>query len=195
MDADNAVAQATAAPLATSRPHPPAGFAAFYRDEFKTLVRTAMYSGATREEAIEAAQMSMAEVLRRWADIGDHRAYGRKAVINNFIKAKTNTLDRVRAQQVRYGAATAPSQQDASLNLWEDTQWVMQLLRSLPPEQGKVMAFVVDGFAPHEIAAMLGRSPDAVRQSLYEARIRLRKTIKKDQAADHDANPLGEEAR
>jgi DNA-directed RNA polymerase specialized sigma24 family protein len=61
--------------------------------------------------------------------------------------------------------------------VWEDQEWVVQVLSSLPAGQRAVMALVVDGFTPAEIAVRLGRSPAAVRQCLMAARRRLRETV------------------
>jgi RNA polymerase sigma-70 factor (ECF subfamily) len=61
--------------------------------------------------------------------------------------------------------------------LWEDGQWVIQLLESLPPKQAEVMVLVVDGLAPVDIAGLLGRTPEAVRQNLMEARKRLKRAL------------------
>lgn len=60
----------------------------------------------------------------------------------------------------------------------------MQMLRSLPPGQRNVVAFIVDGFTPTEIAALLGRSPAAIRQSLHDARLRLVEGLKRERAAE-----------
>jgi len=195
VEADNGVAQATVTPPVQVRSTAPVGFVRFYREHFRTLLKTAMYAGATREQAEEATQKAMHEVLRRWDDIGDQAAYGCRAVISNFIKAKTHGLDRIRVRQVERGAGTALGRDDAALTMWEDREWVIFLLNSLPTEQRKVMAFVVDGFSPSEIAVMLGRSPEAVRQSLLEARKRLKQAIKDEGAAEQDASSMRKEAR
>jgi DNA-directed RNA polymerase specialized sigma24 family protein len=52
------------------------------------------------------------------------------------------------------------------------------MFASLPPKQAETMAFVIKGFTPIEIAELLGRTPEAVRQNLLEARKRLRQAIR-----------------
>ena len=61
--------------------------------------------------------------------------------------------------------------------MWEDSQWVRELLNSLPPRQQEVMALIIDEFRPAEIAALLGKDAAAVRQNLLAARRRLRTAI------------------
>jgi DNA-directed RNA polymerase specialized sigma24 family protein len=63
------------------------------------------------------------------------------------------------------------------------------MLNSLPAGQRSVMACIVDGFTPTEIAALLGRSPAAIRQSLHDARERLIETLQREQAAELTLSP------
>jgi DNA-directed RNA polymerase specialized sigma24 family protein len=56
------------------------------------------------------------------------------------------------------------------------------------------MALVVDGLEPSEIASLLGRSPDAVRQNLREARTRLRQALEEDQVTHQVAESMRKES-
>jgi RNA polymerase sigma factor (sigma-70 family) len=194
VSADNAVAQARIAPAQRADPAPE-DFADFFREHYRTLVRTAMYAGATPMEADEATQMTMGELLSRWAGVDDPLAYGRHAVVNTFVKTRTRGLDRLRVRQIRRTAAGPPAHDSPALTLWEDREWVIQLLDSLPREQRTVMACVVDGFKTAEIADLLGRSSDAVRQSLREARIRLRRALEAERAAESEQQAKEMEGR
>ncbi len=182
MDADKGLAQA----MPTPRVEPGTGavqeFVAFFRAGYRELLKAAMYAGATKHQADEAAATAMRDVLRRWGELDDPLAYARRAVISNFIKEKTRGLDRVRRRQVELGAGTAEAREDPGLTVWEDREWVMQMLRSLPAGQRNAMAFIVDGFTPTEIAALLGRSPEAIRQSLHDARLRLKEALQRERA-------------
>jgi DNA-directed RNA polymerase specialized sigma24 family protein len=68
---------------------------------------------------------------------------------------------------------TCELEEDTGLTIWEDKQWVTQVLASLSPAQREVMAFIVDDFTPGEVAALLGKTPAAVRQNMCAARHRL----------------------
>jgi DNA-directed RNA polymerase specialized sigma24 family protein len=59
------------------------------------------------------------------------------------------------------------------------------MLQSLPEGQRQVMAFMVDSFTPVEISALVGRSPDAIRQPLYAARQRLKTMLRREQIDEH----------
>lgn len=130
-----------------------------------------MYIGATRVEAEDAVASAMAEIFRRWDEIGDPLAYARKATRSNFVKEKTRPY-RLVSHLIECGEV-AGEYEDPELTMWEDRQWVKQLLGSLPPAQRDAMSGIMDDFSPAEIARLLGKNPAAVRQNLRAARRRL----------------------
>ncbi|MFI7077158.1 RNA polymerase sigma factor [Micromonospora sp. NPDC049903] len=184
METDKGLAQATPTPRVKRQIDAREEVAAFYRTGYRQLIRVVMFAGANRHEADEATAAVMKEMLQRWSKIDDPVAYARRAVISNFVKEKSRNLDRIRRRQVEKHAGTPEQREDSGMTLWEDREWVMQLLRSLPPGQRDVMAFIVDGFTPTEIAAVLGRSPAAIRQSLRDARLRLTESLQREEAAE-----------
>lgn len=195
MDTDKGLAQATPTPRVERRTGVLEEFSEFYRAEYRTLLQAAMYAGASRHEADEATATAMKEVLMRWSKLENPLAYARRAVISNFLKEKTRNLDRIRRRQVEKHAGTAECREDPGMTVWEDREWVMQMLDSLPPGQRDVMAFIVDGFTPTEIAALLGRSPAAIRQSLRDARLRLTEALRRERAAEQAPLPRLSPAR
>lgn len=170
----NAVAHAGPAPhVAARRPAPP-DFITFYRASYKDVIKAASSTGATLEQADEATAKAMEEVLRRWGQITDPVAYAKRAAISNFLKDKTRSTDRVRRRMVEQSAHPDLEGDDPGLTVWENREWVLQMLRSLPPRLRDAMALWADGFEPKEIAVVLGRTPEAIRQRLFAARERLR---------------------
>ena len=153
---------------------------AFYRTEYRPLLAMAMFVGATMDEAEDAVESVMLEMLNRWGKISNPRAYARKAVVSNFIKQKTRPRRLIR-RLVTFGewanGLDHDLRQEAQLTVWEDEQWVLQLLDSLPRRQREAMALIVDEFRPAEVAILLGKNPDAIRQSLKEARQKLRNAL------------------
>lgn len=152
---------------------PPYGFAGFFRSAYRQVVQTVIYAGATETEADEAAAAAMEEVLRRWDQIRLPRAYARKAAVSHFLKEKERGNNRIRHRLAGLAEARRDGALDPGLTVWEDSQWVEQLLNSLPAAQREVMEFIVAGFAPSEVAVLLGKTPEAVRQNLKAARSRL----------------------
>jgi RNA polymerase sigma factor (sigma-70 family) len=151
----------------------PLTFDEFYLAEYASLVGLAMNAGATWPQAEEAVGQAMEELYRRWDEIANPLAYACRAVRSNFVKAKVRD-ERRRQRVMTGGAATRDLVIEPGYSLWEDQELVQQLLSSLPPAQRTVLALTFDGYAPSEIAAVLGETPAAVRQNLRRARDRLK---------------------
>jgi RNA polymerase sigma factor (sigma-70 family) len=149
----------------------PPGFEDFFRSAYRKLVACVMYLGATKDEAEDAVAASMAEVLRRWAEISDPLAYARTATRSNFIMEKSRP-GRLISRLVERGEV-AYEYQDAGLTVWEDSQWVKQLLDTLSPAQREAMTGFMDEYSHAEVARLLGKDPAAVRQNFQAARRRL----------------------
>jgi RNA polymerase sigma-70 factor (ECF subfamily) len=94
-----------------------------------------------------------------------------------LIKNKERGLKRIRERLIQLGAVPPEHDLDPALTAPEQQEWVTRLLKSLPPAEREVLAFVVDGFTPQEIALLLGKTNAAVRQNLYAGRTRLRKNL------------------
>jgi RNA polymerase sigma factor (sigma-70 family) len=177
---ENVLAQALPAQTAMPRLESATEFEKFFKDAYRTLRAAALYAGATWDEAEDAVATGMAEVWRRWNKIDNHLAYARLAVNHALVK------EAVKHRRV-IGDVTDPdelkcdrrgeSDDDPRLSVWEDREWVMALLQSLPPAQRAVMACIVDEFTPAEVAELLGRTPTAVRQNLCAARQRLKQAL------------------
>jgi DNA-directed RNA polymerase specialized sigma24 family protein len=84
---------------------------------------------------------------------------------------------------------TAEGGIDPNLSVWADREWVPGMLQSLSEGQRQVMAFVVDGFTLVEISALVSRSPDAIRQTLYAARLSLKSALRRGQVNEQTPKP------
>jgi RNA polymerase sigma factor (sigma-70 family) len=163
-----------AAPAADPRPPAPEGFEEFFRASFRGLVGAAMTMGATFEEAEDAASNTLTEMLGRWPVPENPFAYARRAVVNNFIKDKARGNLRVARRLVERGHV--PRQEgldDRQLTASEDDEWVADVLSALPSAQREVMECIVKGLDREEIAETLGKTRQAVRRNLSDARVRL----------------------
>lgn len=190
-----AAAPTAAAPLPEIWPAAaPAGFEDFYRGSFRDLVRTAMYAGATPQEAEDAAAKTLAEMLGRWDTIEWSLAYARTATLHNFIKDKTRGPGRVARRLIEQGhVPRREGAEDRQLTAWEDDEWVASVLSSLPPAQREVMELIAKGLGRDEIAQALGKTREAIRQNLCVARARLIRELNPDGEPKQD--PGGEHQR
>ena len=80
-------------------------------------------------------------------------------------------------QELSDDSNEARSGDGCDLNVWEDTEWVTQLLDALPPAQREVMALAYDNFTAAEIAEQLGRNEETIRSNLRHARHRLKQLV------------------
>jgi RNA polymerase sigma factor (sigma-70 family) len=167
--------RSASSPVAAPRADPHGDFEDFYRAHYTKLIKIALALGATRHEADELVDQTMEEMVRRWEDVEMPLAYARRAVGTNLIKSRQRERDgRLRMIQA-FRLDPGPTDEN-QLNLWEDREWVLQLLESLPPAQREVMALVIDGLKPIEIAELLGKTPATIRKNLEFARRRLENT-------------------
>jgi RNA polymerase sigma factor (sigma-70 family) len=176
----NQTATQPAASSAVVTPRPtPAGFEEFFRASFRELVRAAMYAGATKEQAEDAAAKTLADMLSRWTTREWSLAYARKATIHNFIKDKMRER---RAVQLLIERGHVPREEGAEdsqrqLTAWEDEEWVSHMLSRLPSAQREVMKLIVEELDRTEIAETLGKTPEAIRRNLCDARARLAREL------------------
>lgn len=150
-------------------------FAAWFRKNFVKLSADLMRFGVNYQEAQDAAALAAEDLLRRWEKVEHPYAYARTAALRSVIKSRER-----RSREFHRGSLqeiVALSREDPGLTTWEDREWVMSLLDHLPPAQREAMACVIDQFTPAETARLLGRTPDAVRRALADARKRLRKDL------------------
>jgi RNA polymerase sigma factor (sigma-70 family) len=183
-----AAAQAVASPAPGIWPPPaPAGFEEFFCGSFRELVKAAMYAGATLQEAEDAAAKTLMEMLRRWDRCERSLAYARTAVIHNFIKAKTRGTARVARRLAERGhVPRQEGAEDSGLTAWEDEEWVAHVLSVLPPAQREVMELIVKELDRDEIAEALGKTKEAIRRNLCDARARLSRELNPDGSRRQD---------
>jgi RNA polymerase sigma factor (sigma-70 family) len=160
--------------LPQSAPKMPPATEEFYRKTYPRLLRYAIFvASGNVHDAEDAVSAALLEVCSRWEKIENPAAYARRVIINNLSKGMQGGLRRTCERQIQRGDYPRPSQ-DPNLTVWEDWEWVMQLLRSLPPAQRKVLACMIDEASTREIAELLGKTDATVRQNLHAARTRLK---------------------
>lgn len=149
-------------------------FEEFFRTAYKPLVgEVIIFAGGNLDEAQDAVSDAMTEMLRRWDEIKNPRAYAYRAAVSNLIKYKQRGLPRIRERQIERGAVTPGQDLNSDPTVWEQQEWVTMLLKSLPRAQREVLACTFDMFTHREIAQLLGKTETAVRQNLCAARKRL----------------------
>lgn len=167
-----------------------AGFVAFWESNYRGLVREVMLIyRVSWEDAEDMVEAVVEKILRKkdwdWLT-GNPKAYVRTALKNIYI-------DRYRREQKReregIGLAIRESHIDQGLNAWEDWEWVAERLCKLPAAQRSCMEQAIRGHQPAEIAELLGKSREAVRQNMRLARDRLKAELLGQYQIDPESGP------
>ena len=140
-------------------------FEDFYRAEFKPLIWFAARIGAADAEAEDVAQEAMKATWTKWSEVGNPRAYARTAALRVLYRAHGRTK---REQDAALRAAEPDRAEGGPFEA--DARRVVRMLQALPIAQRQVIALVMDGYPPAEIAEITGQKPATVRSHLRHAR-------------------------
>jgi RNA polymerase sigma factor (sigma-70 family) len=154
----------------------PGGFDDFFRTEYRRLVTALMVMGACLAEADDCVAHAMQMLLERWSlqasDPGyvhNPGAYAMKTARRRF------TRERHRAQAVALDEVEpALAIDEPALTMLENRQFVANILECLPLAQRQVMYLITEGYRLAEIAEILRKQPNNVRQIAHQAKKRLR---------------------
>ena len=151
---------------------PGADYNEFFDRSYRRLCQIAMVAGAGWHEAEDAVQTAMADLARRWHEVGKPFPYARRAVLNCVMKTKSNDKKLEHRLQER-GHGVPECDPDSSMIIWEDQEWVNQLLDSLTADQREILTHILAGLSCKEVARLIGKTDATVRQHLRNARLRL----------------------
>lgn len=180
MEPEETAGQAAPAP----GPGPRADLEAFLNDHYRYFLMAPMALGATVDDAHEAVQAAVADMLEKdtWSRLTRNpKAWVRKAVRHAYYDQQGK---RRRNRQIESQPPPSGSYLDGSPNVWEDWQWVAQMLSTLPSAQREVFELVLAELDTKEIADLLGKTPTTIRQNLAHARRRLKANLGQDYQID-----------
>lgn len=154
-------------------PGPEVSFETFWLVRYRYHCAVLMTIGASLAEAEDTISYLAEDILRKnkWETLYNPRAWVPKALLHIY-RDQRKRQRRGRALEIENHLAPE-SCLDDGLNAWEDRQWVAQMLRPLSPTQRAVVELIIDGLRPREIADLLGKTPETIRQHLAQARKKL----------------------
>jgi RNA polymerase sigma factor (sigma-70 family) len=161
----------------TSIPDPPpaAEIEAFFRAHWEGLVRGLIADGAKAWEAQDAVAEAIREALRRWPELTNPVAWVRVAARSHWLKQRSRAGRPDGEVLVADVAAYSDEQtEDPELTALELADWFTGLLEQLPPARREALRLSAQGLTPTEIAALVGKSPEAIRTALKLGRRQLR---------------------
>jgi RNA polymerase sigma factor (sigma-70 family) len=149
------------------------GFVSFFRERFSKTVVLLVAMGASRADAEDAAQEAMILAWRQWDTLQEPAAWVRTVAIRTYWK-----LARARRTTMLVDEFVPEAVVDADLNVFtQEQQYVLRVLRNLPPQQRTIAALSYDGLTCEEIADLLGKPSDTVRSHLRHARNALKEVM------------------
>jgi RNA polymerase sigma factor (sigma-70 family) len=148
------------------------GFASFFRERFSRTVILLIAMGASRADGEDATQEAMILAWKQWESIGEPAAWVRTVAVRAFWK-----LSRMRRRTVLLDNSAPEPVSESDLSIFDEEQYVLLLIRGLPPRQRAVTALHYDGATGEEIATLTGMSPVTVRSHLRHARRALKGVV------------------
>jgi RNA polymerase sigma-70 factor (ECF subfamily) len=171
VDADDAAGEASASPSEPTRdgehdaaawcPPPAAEIETFFRAHWAGLVRGLLREGATVWEAQDAVSEAIREALRRWRELRHPVAWVRVAARSHWLKQHRGEVLVPDVAEFDEGHVIDPE-----LSAYETAEWFDGVLAQLPPARREALELSAQGLTPSEIAARVGKSPEAIRTAL-----------------------------
>jgi RNA polymerase sigma factor (sigma-70 family) len=139
----------------------------FFTQMYQKLVMSSVRAGASLSDAEDATQAVFMRTLERWTNVQNPHAYFRQAVSNELaaiVKRQHGDLARTvgwASQRVELSAADVYHRGEADI--------VRDCLTILSRRQRELVAYLYEGYRPHEIADTLGVLPSTVRSNRRHA--------------------------
>ncbi|PBC92476.1 RNA polymerase sigma-70 factor (ECF subfamily) [Streptomyces sp. Ag82_O1-15] len=145
----------------------------FFREVFPSLMRHVIFLGASSEEAADAVQDALTDVLQHWRNVERPKAWCRIAAIHYYLRSDARLNDGVRKAQQDFRQRRSDDARSLGSE-YEEWDFVIDFVdRHLKGAQRLVMALHIDGYEPQEIARELNKDPQTVRSHLRHARNKL----------------------
>ncbi|WP_242907711.1 RNA polymerase sigma factor [Actinomadura terrae] len=149
-------------------------FLDFFDSEYARLVRFVMYTGASLEDARDAAQQMALQGWRKvleecWDQVADPAAWARAVALNHHRAQHRN-----RSQVPLGEGIDPPASGPGHAELTGQAHDMVTLLRSLDADCRAVIAFDLDGFSGADIADALG----IPQRKVLDLRAKARKHLK-----------------
>jgi DNA-directed RNA polymerase specialized sigma24 family protein len=152
----------------------------FYREVFASLMRHVVLLGASREEAADAVQDALTDLLQHWRDVEHPKAWCRTAAIHYYLRSDARLNIGVRKAQLDLQQRRSEDSHPLG-SQYEEWDFVIAFVeRHLKGAQRLVMALHIDGYEPQAIARELNKDPQTVRSHLRHARNKLAAALERE---------------
>jgi RNA polymerase sigma-70 factor (ECF subfamily) len=152
-------------------PNPDDDYETLFRTDYPLLVRFVHYLGAGWSDAEDIATDAYVKLMRYFTTVEAPKPWLRTVARNDYRRRQLLQRSELAMTAIIEKPFLQP---EYELSITDE---VLKCIRDLPPRQREVMALTIDGFAPREIAEVLGLSSEAVRGSLRKARATVRMSM------------------
>jgi RNA polymerase sigma factor (sigma-70 family) len=142
-------------------------FSVFYRATIRPLVGFLINQGAAVHWAADIAQDAMTAAYQHWSDLRAPRAWVYRVASRSLVR-KIASIEEEPVEEVP--EPTSLLARPDAIAEWEARHDALPMLRSLPPRQRQVLAWVLSGVTPTDIADHLGLTAETARANLAKAR-------------------------
>lgn len=159
-------------------PRLPGSFDDFFLAEYHSMVKALMVMERAGEaEADDCVAAAMEKLLDRWHLPEPDPRYVRRPR-RYVLTVASNCFRRERQRTRTVPLEHEPAADEPAMTVRESRQVVAELLTCLPAGQRRVIYLICEGYKQTEIAEILGKKPNNVRQLAWQARKQLRQLEK-----------------
>ncbi|MGW6460868.1 RNA polymerase sigma factor [Streptomyces sp. NPDC055078] len=160
-----------------------------HQAEYPGLVRFLLLSGASWNEAQDAAQDAFTQMCRPDTRVTYPKAWLRTVAWRSWLRQQVRPEDPcAEVPDVRSPHWQTPAH---AAELGTEERTVIEHLLRLPAKQRAALAWNLDGFTAQESAEAMGITPEAVRQNLARARSALKALLGLEGRAAGPARKVG----
>jgi RNA polymerase sigma factor (sigma-70 family) len=134
--------------------------------------------GALPDVAEEAVAAAFLDLLRNWDTVRNPGAWLRAAAKSHFYKIRN--IQRRECELDGECSQVADPSAEAALSDFENDQWIGQVMQLLTPTAREIFEPILRGSSRAEVAAILRKTQNTVRQGLHSARGQVKKILGPD---------------
>ena len=156
-------------------PRLPGSFDDFFSAEYRATVKALMFMERAGEaEADDCVAAAMEKLFHRWHCPDSDSRYVRSPR-RYVLTVARNCFRRERQRTRTVALEDEPPADESAMTIVESRQVVAELLKCLPPGQRRVIHLICEGYTQTDIAEILGKKSNNVRQLAWQARKQLRR--------------------
>lgn len=150
-------------------------FEGVFRDKHRALLGMLIAMDAPPDIAEDAVEEAFIDLWRNWNTVRNPGAWLRTAAKRHFYKIRD--VQRRECELDGESCQVPDPSAEGALSVLEHEQWVDQLMQHLTPAARAIFEPILLGSSTAEVAAILRKTQNTVRQGVHSARNQLKQLI------------------